>query len=170
MRAGHDRAEHARRDVIRMALDARGLVENPQRLPFQSEQFVGDDHARRQRGGARSQPFADRNLVSRCRARSPAASRRTSAATPQRGLPDEVVLGGGNLIRVPPARADDELLRCAGTGTRGRCPAPSPARRNRGRGWRWTPERGPSACSLKHRPSGLRGRNCRWPCTISSAW
>ena len=61
--AGDDGTQHARGDVIGMAFELGRFVQNPVRLPVQAEQMIGDDHAGGERGGARSEPFAERNVV-----------------------------------------------------------------------------------------------------------
>ena len=46
-----------------MAFQARGLIQNAQGLPAEFQQFVGDNHAGGERGGAGAHAFADGNVV-----------------------------------------------------------------------------------------------------------
>ena len=87
----HDnRSEHARCHVIRMAFEARRFVQNSRRLPAQIEQALRNNDARSERGGARSEPLTDRNVVIDVevdRGQRQVRTRRDG----HRGLPDQVV-------------------------------------------------------------------------------
>jgi hypothetical protein len=61
--AGHDGSQDASGHIIGMAFQARGFIQNARRAPAQTQQAVGDDHAGGERGGARSQAFAEGNLI-----------------------------------------------------------------------------------------------------------
>ena len=95
----------AGRDVVGMALDAGGLVEQAVLVPAESEHAVGEHHASHERGGARSETLAHRDLVldGQVHRRQVAAMH---AGDPPRGLEDEVVRGGRNRApRRAPRRA-----------------------------------------------------------------
>ena len=150
--AGNKGSEHARRDVIRMSFNASRLIEHPQRFPTKIQQFVGDDDARRERRGARTEPFTDRDVVIdfefyRREGLAGVASDR------QRGLKNQIVLAAGDAFGVAARYADRKADHCAGNGTRDTPQAPFQSRRNQARG-------------SHSKPGRLDGQNTEWESPI----
>ena len=105
-RARHDRSEHTGRHVIGMSFDLRRLIQNPQLLPMQSQQLIRDDDPGRQRRGARSRvPFPDGISLSMCSSTGGSVSP-TSWRDRERRLPDEIVFGDRDAVRIA-ARTGD---------------------------------------------------------------
>ena len=127
--------EHARRDVVGMAFDPRRFIQNPLRLPMQAQQLIGDHDAGGQRGRARSQTFADRNVVVDFeldgRQRSAHVARHA-----QRGLPDQVVLDRSKLYCASRPRTRMRKRSAGSKRQSSRLRAPAQARRSRAPDWR----------------------------------
>ena len=118
----------------------------------QTQQLIRDHHARRQRGGARSQAFADRNIVVDLQFDRAAASRCTSRATASAVCQIRLSSARWRSRRRRGRRRGFAALSPAGSGTRDRCPAPARARRNPGRDWRSRPAHAHPPRSMSVRP------------------
>ncbi len=76
-----------------MPFDLGGFIQNAVRFPVQSKQMIGDDDAGCERGGARSESLAERNIIVDFE-----RDRRKGVVDigghGQRGAPDQIVVAG----------------------------------------------------------------------------
>ncbi len=107
--AGDDGAEDAGGDVIGMAFDAGGFVEDPVVLPAEAQHDVGEDDAGGEGCGAGAEAFAEGNVVVDFELNWWHGFA-GMLGYGERGLPDEIVFGCGDQVCVSAGGSDREFV------------------------------------------------------------